>query len=151
MARATKRQSIVKAIAEQLKAIDGSGEWITNLHNNVFPRMIFLDEVDDFPTVCLYAGTELREYQTGGFAWRFVDVTIIIYISNQEDPADLLEQTIADIEDRINEVETLTYVENAAAGSNQVVEMKLTSISTDQGAFARDGLAVGEITLEVRY
>ena len=63
----TRRSAIVTALAEQLKAIDGTGTFLTNLFDNVSPRLLFWDEVTDFPAVHLNAGQETREYQGGGY------------------------------------------------------------------------------------
>ena len=37
----TRRSAIVTALAEQLKAIDGTGTFLTNLFDNVSPRLLF--------------------------------------------------------------------------------------------------------------
>ena len=68
---ATKRSSIVNALAEKLKMIDGTGAFLMNLYNNVEPRLLFWDEVTDFPAVHINAGSETREYQGGGYKDRF--------------------------------------------------------------------------------
>lgn len=147
----TERQKVVNALVTKLKEINGTGEWAVNLYNNVYPTMIFMDEVNDFPTVCAYGGIETREYLPGGFKWRFLTVSILVYVQHEEEPLTELEYILSAIEEQIDRNETLTYVEAAAAGTNQTVEMTIQSVSTDQGAFTSEGLAVGEITLEVRY
>ena len=70
----TRRQSIVNALVTQLKTIDGTGSFLTNVSNNVSPRLKFWDEVDDFPAIHLNAGSETRTYQGGGFKDRFLSV-----------------------------------------------------------------------------
>ena len=59
----TRRQSIVNALVEKLKGINGSGTFQSNIFGNVSPRLKFWDEVDDFPAIHLNAGSETREYQ----------------------------------------------------------------------------------------
>ena len=56
----TRRQSIVNALVTQLKTIDGTGSFLTNVSNNVSPRLKFWDEVDDFPAIHLNAGRKLE-------------------------------------------------------------------------------------------
>ena len=40
---ATRRQAIINALVNKLKSIDGNGEYLTNLFNNVHPRLKFWD------------------------------------------------------------------------------------------------------------
>ena len=89
----TRRQGIINALVNKFKAIDGSGEFLTNLHNNVSPRLKFWDEVDDFPSVHINAGQETREYQGGGYKDRFLSVTIRCYV-NEEDAVDALDKLL---------------------------------------------------------
>ena len=72
----TRRLGIVEAIAVKLKEIDGQGEFLTDLDDNVSPRLKFWDEVQQFPAVHLNAGSETREYQGGGYKDRFLTVTL---------------------------------------------------------------------------
>ena len=77
----SRRANLLKSIAEKLKDIDGSGAFLTDLQNNVHPRLKFWDEVDEFPAVHLNAGSESRQYQGGGFKDRFLVVTIRCYVN----------------------------------------------------------------------
>ena len=63
----SRRSNIAVALAEKLKDIDGSGAFLTDLQNNVHPRLKFWDEVDEFPAIHLNPGAETREYQAGGY------------------------------------------------------------------------------------
>ena len=85
----SRRANILKALAEKLKDIDGSGAFLTDLQNNVEPRLKFWDEVVEFPAVHLNAGAETRQYQGGGFKDRFLAITIRCYVQDEED-ADIL-------------------------------------------------------------
>ena len=70
----TRRMAIVRALEEKLKLINGNSPYRTNLYNNVLPRLKFWDEVEEFPSVHLNAGSETREYQGGGYKDRFLSV-----------------------------------------------------------------------------
>ena len=59
----SRRANILNALAEKLKDIDGSGAFLSDLQNNVHPRLKFWDQVDEFPAVHLNAGSESRQYQ----------------------------------------------------------------------------------------
>ena len=76
----TRRLGIVDALVEQLKDIDGSGHYLTNLDQNVSPRLKFWDEVEEFPALHLNAGSETRQYQGGGHKDRFLSLTIRCYV-----------------------------------------------------------------------
>ena len=78
----SRRANILKALAEKLKDIDGSGAFLTDLQNNVEPRLKFWDEVVEFPAVHLNAGAETRQYQGGGFKDRFLAITIRCYVQD---------------------------------------------------------------------
>ena len=47
----TRRQAIVNALVDKLKTINGTGDFLTDVDNNVSPRLKFWDEVDDFPAI----------------------------------------------------------------------------------------------------
>ena len=70
----SRRSNIAVALAEKLKDIDGSGQFLTDLQNNVHPRLKFWDEVDQFPAIHLNPGAETREYQGGGYKDRFLSI-----------------------------------------------------------------------------
>ena len=143
----TRRSKLLDALAEQFKAIDGTGNYKSDLGNNVQPRMQFWDEIDQFPAVHMAAGSETREYYGGGNKWRFLTITVRIYV-NSEDPVDELEEILEDLETVLDNNPDLTYDEDYGEDST-VALITLISIDTDEGALAP--LGVGEMVLEVRY
>ena len=68
---ASRRKRIVDALVSKLKTINGQGAFLTDVGENVHPRMKFWDEVDEFPAIHLNPGAETREYQGGGYKDRF--------------------------------------------------------------------------------
>ena len=94
----SRRANILSALAEKLKDIDGSGAFLTDLQNNVEPRLKFWDEVVEFPAVHLNAGPETREYQGGGFKDRFLSITVRCYVQDEEDATEGLNLLMEDIE-----------------------------------------------------
>jgi len=143
----TRRQGIVNALVLQLKEIDGTGEHFTNMGGNVFPRLKFWDEVDDFPAIHLNAGTETRDYQGGGFADRYLQVTVRCYV-NEEDAVDALDKLLEDVETVIEENSSLSYFDKRNV-QQRTHQISVLSIDTDEGVL--EPLGVGEILLEVRY
>lgn len=143
----TRRLAIVEALAELFKRIDGTGQWLTDLGGNVHPRMLFWDEVKEFPAVHIAAGNETREYIGGGHKNRFLAVTVRCYVEN-EDPAAVLEYLLGDLEFVIEENGRLAY-QDPSGGIQTTHDILISSIDTDEGALAP--LGVGEIILQVRY
>ena len=141
----SRRTSIVKALAEKFKLIDGTGVYKSNLFNNAYPKLKFWDEVQDFPCVYMSPGSESREYLPGDFTWGYLGVSIKAYCKG-EDSQQLLENLLEDLETCIDQNRVLQY--DAALGY-ETTEILINSITTDEGLLAP--YAVGEINLQVRY
>lgn len=143
----SRRMAIVKALAEKLKIIDGSTTYNSNLENRVSPRLLFWDEVDEFPSVHLNAGSESRVYQGGGYKDRYLTVRIRIYVK-EENAVDALEGVIEDIETVLEDSSRLAY--NDRQGVTQYTQqITIISIDTDEGVL--EPVGVGEIVCEIRY
>lgn len=143
----TKRQSIVNALVVKLKTIDGTSGFLSDVSDNVSPRLKFWDEVEDFPAVHLNAGQETREYQGGGFKDRYLNITVRCYV-NEEDAVDALDKLLEDVETVIEGNSSLAYTDRQGA-TQATHQISIVSIDTDEGVL--EPLGVGEILLEVRY
>ena len=143
----SRRSNIVEALAEKLKNIDGSGAYLSDVGNNVEPRLKFWDEVEDFPAIHLNAGSETREYQGGGYKDRFLSVTIRCYV-NEDDAQYALNALMEDVETVIEENSNLQYSDKQNNLFN-CQQITVVSIDTDEGVL--EPLGVGEILVEVRY
>ena len=148
MAYRTQRKKIAVALAEKLKEIDGSYPYNTNVFDNVASHLVFLDEIQQYPKVCVVAGDESRQYLPDGFKWRFLSLTIRAYVSNEEDAQEELSLLIEDIERIIDDNDALVY-DDAVSPNEQTTSMTIESIGTDEGVIAP--LGIGEIVVEVRY
>ena len=144
---ATKRSSIVNALAEKLKTIDGTGAFLMNLYNNVEPRLLFWDEVTDFPAVHINAGSETREYQGGGYKDRFLSLTLRCYV-NEENAQDALSALLEDVETVVENNSRLEYADKLNK-KHHTQQITITGIDTDEGVL--EPLGVAEMQLEVRY
>jgi len=95
----TRRNAIVTALVTALKAIDGTGNYVSNVQDNVIGKRVFWDAVDDFPSLYVSAGTETRDYAGGGgFKWRFLDITIMAYVRDEDNSLEELEKLLEDVE-----------------------------------------------------
>ena len=143
----TRRLSIVDALVDKLKTIDGSNQFLSSLYNQVYPRLKFWDEVEEFPSVHLNAGSESRQYQAGGYKDRFLTVTLRCYV-NEEDAVYALEKLLQDVETVVEENSRLQYTDSN--GTKQYTQqITIVSIDTDEGVLEPYG--VGEMLIEVRY
>ena len=147
----TRRQQIVKALVATLKTINGTSGFLTNLSGNVKPRLLFWDEVAEFPAVHINAGSETREYQGGGYKDRFLSITLRAYVetsTKDEDAQNALDKLLEDVETVIESNSRLSYQDKQ--GVTQFThQISIISIDTDEGVL--EPLGVGEMLLEVRY
>jgi len=143
----TNRQGIVRAYVEVLKTIDGTGEFRVDLGDNVEPRLKFWDEIDQWPACHINAGSETREYQSGGYKDRFLTVTFRCYV-NEENSVEALDALMEDVETVLEENSRLAYTDKSGA-TCYTQQITVLQIDSDEGAL--DPLGVGEIITEVRY
>lgn len=141
----SKRTSIVKALVEKLKLINGTGSYTTDLASAVFPYLKFWDEVNNFPSIYCTAGSEAREYLPNDFAWGYLGLSLKIYCKG-DDAQQLLEDLLEDVETLIDANRVLVY---DATNGYETTEILITSITTDEGLLIP--YAIGEINLQVRY
>ena len=141
----SKRNSIVKALSEKFKLINGTGLYSINLFNNSYAKLKFWDEVKDFPAVYLTSGTEMREYHPSGFTWGFIGIAVKVYCKG-ETSQDQLELLLGDLETVIDNNRVLEY---DSTNHYTTTEILVQSITTDEGLLYP--YAIGEINLQARY
>jgi len=144
----TRRQSIVNALVEVIKQIDGTGEFHTNLDLQVSPRLKFWDEIKQFPAVHLNAGSETRIYQGGGFKERYLTITVRCYVKDENDSVTKLDELLEDVETMIEDNSYLIYFDKRGK-QQRAQQITVAQIDTDEGVLG--ALGVGEITIEVQY
>ena len=139
----SQRSKIVNALVEKLKLINGRTPYKSNLYGkNVINKLRFWDEVNDFPTICVVAGNETREYHPSNFKWGFLNIALKLDVYG-ENSHKLLENLISDVENIIDANAHLTI------DKGTTTEILITSIVTDEGLLSPYG--VGEVNLQVRY
>ena len=143
----TRRLGIIAGLVDKLKDIDGSGAFLSNLNENVSPRLKFWDEVEEFPAIHLNAGSETREYQGGGHKTRYLSVTIRCYVQ-AEDSVEALDELLEDVETVIEDNSRLKYKDRNNA-DQYTQQITIVSIDTDEGVL--EPLGVAEMLIEVRY
>ena len=144
----TARKKIADAIAAKIKLIDGQFPNNSNVFENAHTGMVFLDEIQEFPKVCVVAGDETREYQPNQFKWRFLSLDIRVYVEDQDDPQEVLALLMEDIERVVDNNDVLIY-DDTVSPNLTTTSLTLQSMSTDEGVLTP--LGIGEVTLECRY
>ena len=143
----SRRRAIVEALCLKLEGINGQPPFRSSVAN-VERRLKFWDEVNEFPTIHVGAGTETREYDGGGFRFRFLTLTVRIYVSDDNDVVEALEELLEDVETVIEDSDPLTYYDSTGT-SHTTAQTTIATVDTDEGVL--EPLGVGEITLEIRY
>ena len=142
----SRRRDIANFLVGELKKIDGgvstfdsSYTYQVNLFDNVFRRLKFLDEINDFPSVYLQAGTENRIYDSKGLTTSTLDIMLRVYV-HKETAVEELESTMQDIEFVIYNMDTEQY---------GIMDVQVASMSTDEGLL--DPYGIGEVGVTVQY
>ena len=148
MAQRTQRKKIAQALTNKIKEIDGNHPFNSNIFNNADSHLVFLDEIQQYPKVCVVAGDEEREYQPGGFKWRFLELTIRVYVEDANDPQEVLSLLLEDLERVIDDNDILVY-DDTVSPHLQATSLTIGSISTDEGVISP--LGIGEMNVNVRY
>lgn len=138
------RQDIVSALVTKLKEIDGTGSYKSNIFGNCLDKQTWWTDCNDFPTLCVVAGREEREYLPG-FKWGLLNVSIKVYVK-REDPLQELEDLISDVELVIDNNYRLQYGSEAC---QKTTDIMIDDIITDEGLLVPYGIA--EVNIKVKY
>jgi len=143
----SRRREITNYIKDQLSLINGQTstldplyKYSKNLFGNVFRRVKFIDEINDFPSIYLQAGTENRIYQSYTLVEAKLEIVIRTYVKSPT-PAEDLESLTQDIEHVIYNIPS-----NLDIG---IIDITIDNISNDEGLLAPFG--IGEIFITVHY
>ena len=133
----SRRSDIIDLLVTELKKIDGgtsdfdsSYTFNTDLSNNVERKIRFLDEVNDFPSLYIAAGTEIRDFNSQNLTNATLDATI----------RDKMDDLIQDIEHVIYRIG-----DNSDKG---IQEISISNISADEGLFTPYGLSEIEVIID---
>ena len=157
---ASVRTQVVDALVTDLKKIDGAaatsspGNFIepytfkSNVFDtNVFRNWKYLEEINDFPTICFMVGAITRQHVGGDVRYEFFEVNLRGYVHG-EDSLNLADDLSEDIDFIVNSFR------NRALTSNSTLEISdslVLSVSTDEGLFDPYGLCDIRAQISYRY
>jgi hypothetical protein len=143
-----RRTEIVQYLVTLLKQIDGDispydngYQFNHNVFNNVYRKITFLDEVNDFPSIYLSAGTEIRNFQSENLTVATLTVTIRSYVYGEDNSQQLADDLVQDIEHIIYNIG-----DNPEMG---ILDITIENITQDEGLSFPYGVA--EVELSVVY
>lgn len=142
----SKRKQILTALCTELATKLNGTTYTSNLYNNAIPKLMFWDQVNNFPSIYSSTGTEVREYLPGGFKWGYIAITLKLYCKGPNSQ-DELEQLLEDAESCLDATNGVVVYDTT--NNLRTTEILVSSITTDEGLL--DPYAVGEINLQVRY
>jgi|TARA_R110002074_G_C12046294_1_gene619249 hypothetical protein len=148
MVSRTKRKKVIDALVNKIKLINGQAPYNSNVSDNVDGHLKFLDEIEQYPKVCVVAGDEFREYLPNAFKWRLLDISLRVYVYDNNDTQETLALLLEDLERVIDDNDNLVY-DDTVDPSQSTTSITIGSISTDEGVIAP--LGIGEMTVRVRY
>ena len=132
----SRRTQILDALVDHL---------VTNtdaVANNVHKRYLYLNEINDFPTITFLPQTERRVQRGGGFRQGLFSLFIRAYIYSEDDALGEAETFGMQIDDAI---ETFTANNRAL----EVEEARVLEFRTDEGLFHPYGMA--DLTVQTLY
>ena len=132
---ATRRKQIIDGLVTEL----GQTSDVSPL--NVFRHFKYLDEINDFPTVCLTPGSEARQELSANRRLGSIAVSLRGYVfdENNLDSAEILAQNV--------EVKIDSFSANTASKANGLCDARVVTFRTDEGLFEPYGMADLEIEL----
>lgn len=141
----SRRRDIINYLVSQLKLIDGTVSaygytFKTNLSQNVYKGLKYIDQINDFPSVYVQAGEETYRYNSKTNTEAFMTIMVRIY-AYEEHSLYKLEDLVDDV---THALERIKYDQ-----SHKIISAEIMSIDTDSGLL--DPYGLGEIMVAVQY
>jgi hypothetical protein len=141
----SRRREIINFIIAQLKTIDGATSsygynFKTNLSQNVFKGLKYIDQINDFPSIYVQGGVETYSYNSKTNTQGSMEVAVRVY-TYEENSMYKLEDIIEDI---THALERIKFTQNS-----RIISAEVSSIDSDSGLL--DPYGLGEIRVLVIY
>ena len=134
---ATRRKQIIDGLVTEL------GQTPDVSPSNVFRHFKYLDEINDFPSICLLPRNEARIERGANRRLGIIEVALRGYTfdENNLDRAEFLAQNV--------EAKVDSFSANTAAKANGVSDVRVVTFRTDEGLFEPYGIA--DLELQILY
>ena len=134
---ATRRKQIIDGLVVEL------GQTPDVSPSNVFRHFKYLDEINDFPSVCLLPRNEARIERGANRRLGIIEVALRGYTfdENNLDRAEFLAQNV--------EAKVDSFSANTAAKANGVSDVRVVTFRTDEGLF--DPYGIADLELQILY
>jgi len=134
---ATRRKQIIDGLVTEL------GQTSDVSSSNVFRHFKYLDEINDFPSICLLPRNEARIERGANRRLGIIEVALRGYTfdENNLDRAEFLAQNV--------EAKVDSFSANVAAKANGVSDVRVVTFRTDEGLFEPYGIA--DLELQILY
>jgi hypothetical protein len=132
--------SELKNINGRVSPYDAAYSFKTSVHNNVYRGLKYLDEINDFPSIYVTSGREVRKFNTNNNTEARVETTLRCYMYGDD--------VVNQINDLIQDVEHVIY-NLTFDPSLQVFDISIITILTDSGLLRPYGMV--EIFLSTRF
>ena len=155
---ASVRTQVVDALVTDLKLINGATATSSPANfiepytyksdvfdENVFRHWKYLEEINDFPTICFMVGAVTRQHVGGDVRYEFFEVNFRGYVHG-EDSLNLADDLSEDIDFVVNSFRNKALTTNS---SLEISDALVLSVSTDEGLFDPYGLC--DIRAQVSY
>ena len=146
----SQRRDIIKILVDNLRLIDGTKSPLsfytfkTDIHQNAYRGYKTIEEINDFPSIYITAGPEIRRYNTVGTTQSSLPIMLRVYTYDEED--DLVNEHINDI---TQDIEHVIYNLPKTYSSLEILDITITSINTDEGLLTPYGIV--ELQVQVSY
>ena len=134
---ATRRRQIIDGFSTEI------GQTPDVDASNIFKNYKFLDEINDFPSVCFVAGSENREELGANRRLGTIEVALRGYVFD-ENNVDIAEILAQNVESKVD-----SFSANVAARANGVADARVTAFRTDEGVLQPYGVA--DLEIEILY
>jgi len=146
----SQRRDIIKFLVDNLKLIDGTQSSLgnytfnTDIHQNVFRGYRTIEEINDFPSVYVTAGPEVRSYNTVGTTQSYLPIMLRVYIYDEE--SELVNEHIHEL---TQDIEHVVYNLPRTYSNLEILDLTITSINTDEGLLTPYGIV--ELQVQASY
>tara|TARA_Y100000034_G_scaffold136270_1_gene211915 strand:- start:1125 stop:1589 length:465 start_codon:yes stop_codon:yes gene_type:complete len=136
----SRKTDLISLLVTELKRIDKTTDsraavphtpytFKSNVNGEVYDTFKFMDQINDFPTICLNIGSEARSHIGAGVKYGEISLLVRGYVRD-ENVLEVADDLLEDIEHILESLSHLTVFCDKG-----LVESRIISLVTDEGLF----------------